>query len=502
MAESSFRSFRREPPPPENEPSRRDGLSDPLAELARLIGQGGGQDSGHQPAESYDAAAPAASEFDWASVNENDGYTANGQEDGYDQTQEPSSWPLDEGYENERSAPARQSFPPARSLNGARGDSGQGGRSYDSIGQPPAQSRAQPFPFIPSAPDNGYRADSSGQQHAVYSQSYADDYADDDYDDEQPRRGGTVVIAALVGLAVLGTAGALGYRAITGGSVMPSFPPIIKPADGPIRVKPDQQAQASNSGQADSTSGAGERVVTNQEQPVDVQSGNSIPRMIKTIPVVPNGSPDPAMTGGQASVAQTPVPPPGYAEPVVPSQPFGQVPTVNRPARVPPPSAQQAGANTAPTASVARPPVVRAKPAPKPTVVAESPSAGGPLSLVPPQEGGPSQAPARVRTATSNPAAPVPSTSAVREAAAPAGAGYVQVSSQRSEAEAQSAYRDLQAKFPQQLGGRHAVFRRADLGDKGIFYRALVGPFATAEQATTFCSNLKAAGGNCFTQRN
>ena len=46
------------------------------------------------------------------------------------------------------------------------------------------------------------------------------------------------------------------------------------------------------------------------------------------------------------------------------------------------------------------------------------------------------------------------------------------------------------------------VFRRADLGDKGIFYRALVGPFATAEQANTFCSNLKAAGGNCFTQRN
>ena len=82
-----------------------------------------------------------------------------------------------------------------------------------------------------------------------------------------------------------------------------------------------------------------------------------------------------------------------------------------------------------------------------------------------------------------------------------ASAGYVQVSAQRSEAEAQSAYRDLQAKFPQQLGGRHAVYRRADLGDKGVYYRALVGPFANAEQANAFCSNLKAAGGSCFMQR-
>ena len=78
----------------------------------------------------------------------------------------------------------------------------------------------------------------------------------------------------------------------------------------------------------------------------------------------------------------------------------------------------------------------------------------------------------------------------------------MQVSSQRSEAEAQSAYRALQAKFPQQLGARHAVFRRADLGDKGTYYRALVGPFASSEQASAFCSSLKAAGGSCFTQRN
>lgn len=87
----------------------------------------------------------------------------------------------------------------------------------------------------------------------------------------------------------------------------------------------------------------------------------------------------------------------------------------------------------------------------------------------------------------------------------PAGStgGYaVQVTSQRSEAEAQSAYRALAAKYPNQLGGHVPIVRRADLGAKGIYYRALVGPFASMEQAAGMCSSLKAAGGNCIVQKN
>jgi cell division septation protein DedD len=88
-------------------------------------------------------------------------------------------------------------------------------------------------------------------------------------------------------------------------------------------------------------------------------------------------------------------------------------------------------------------------------------------------------------------------------AAVASGSGYsVQVTSQRSEAEAQTAFRTLQAKFPAQLSGREPIIRRADLGDKGTYYRALVGPFASAEQAAGICSGMKAAGGNCIVQRN
>ena len=88
-------------------------------------------------------------------------------------------------------------------------------------------------------------------------------------------------------------------------------------------------------------------------------------------------------------------------------------------------------------------------------------------------------------------------------ATAHSGGGYaVQVSSQRSEAEAQAAFRSLQAKFPKQLGGRQALIHKVDLGAKGTYYRAMVGPFANANEAGELCSGLKAAGGQCLIQRN
>ncbi len=74
------------------------------------------------------------------------------------------------------------------------------------------------------------------------------------------------------------------------------------------------------------------------------------------------------------------------------------------------------------------------------------------------------------------------------------------VTSQRSEAGAQAAFLSLRAKFPDQLSGREPIIRRADLGAKGVYYRVLVGPFASMEEADGLCSSLKAAGGNCIVQ--
>jgi hypothetical protein len=75
------------------------------------------------------------------------------------------------------------------------------------------------------------------------------------------------------------------------------------------------------------------------------------------------------------------------------------------------------------------------------------------------------------------------------------------VASERSAAEAHASFRTLQAKFPNQLGGREPIVSRTDLGADGILYRAMVGPFASMEEAAGVCSTLKAAGGSCHVER-
>jgi cell division septation protein DedD len=90
-----------------------------------------------------------------------------------------------------------------------------------------------------------------------------------------------------------------------------------------------------------------------------------------------------------------------------------------------------------------------------------------------------------------------------RVASAPASGGgsyLVQVSSQKSEADAESAYRGISSKYSSVIGGKPHTVRRADLGSKGVFYRAMIGPFASREDAVQLCSSLKQAGGDCVVQ--
>ncbi|MGE0119620.1 MAG: SPOR domain-containing protein [Dongiaceae bacterium] len=78
-------------------------------------------------------------------------------------------------------------------------------------------------------------------------------------------------------------------------------------------------------------------------------------------------------------------------------------------------------------------------------------------------------------------------------AADPAGAFAVQLASLPSEAEAAAAGGGLKARYPDLLGAVALQVRRADLGDKGIWYRVLAGPFAARKAATDLCARLHAA---------
>ncbi len=81
--------------------------------------------------------------------------------------------------------------------------------------------------------------------------------------------------------------------------------------------------------------------------------------------------------------------------------------------------------------------------------------------------------------------------------AAPAASGVlVQISSQRTEDAARATYRDLQARYPNILGSYSVNVQRADVPDRGTFYRVRVGPFSQND-AQRLCDDLRQAGGDC-----
>jgi SPOR domain len=73
----------------------------------------------------------------------------------------------------------------------------------------------------------------------------------------------------------------------------------------------------------------------------------------------------------------------------------------------------------------------------------------------------------------------------------------VQVSSMRSERNALAQFRALQQRHPQLLGDRDPIVQRADLGERGIYYRVRVS-YPTWRQAASMCDYLKIAGSDCL----
>lgn len=88
-------------------------------------------------------------------------------------------------------------------------------------------------------------------------------------------------------------------------------------------------------------------------------------------------------------------------------------------------------------------------------------------------------------------------TGALQSTAAPRGKYGVQVAAPQSEADARKAIDTLRAKHPKLLVKEWATINRVELPN-GVFYRVVVGPYATAQQAERLCNSLKAEGAPCF----
>jgi hypothetical protein len=543
MADDNYRAHRSRAPLTHDDvdPVAQEALRDPLAELARLIGQGdpvGEYDRSARlaPAQSPNDVPPPATADEWAP---DDGYAEPNQhtEESYAQTRLADPYPPDRSYspddrDDGRAPPTASQYPaPTQNFGDARDDEATHDTQYRDEDAPTASAHRRLPSLAPQNYEDDYENDDQWQDDAG-----GQSYEEDEYDDElrgNPQRRGLVVIMAVLGLVIVGVASAFAYRTMFGRAILPSLPPIIRASDGPNKIVP-AQAAASNPASA-ANPGSGEKLVSREEQPVRVQPADAAPRVISTIPVSPAPSPAPATAVPPNPASPAPaaaaVPPPAPA--AAPASPPTQAVA---PATTPAASTEPKKVHTviirpdqqsaASVPAAAPPPPARPKATPPPVAkpspaLAPKAAANAPLALIPAARGElPPVEPPRTQVAREQPPVEPPRTQVAREqpsnaplatmpatapapAAAPAAAGAytVQVSSQHSEAEAQAAFRSLRAKFPQQLGNREPIIRRVELGDKGTFYRALVGPFASVEQAAGMCSNLKAAGGTCLVQR-
>lgn len=316
-------------------------------------------------------------------------------------------------------------------------------------------------------------------------------------DEAPPRRGKgrLVMIGGLVVVAVVATAGVYAYMSGSSGPTSASGePPVIRADQGPNKVVPAQPAQdQASEGQkliydrvGSSPTTGNERVVSSEEQPVDMsQAAQPQPRVIQTTP-------------GAAPTSAAPAAASDVTEPkrvrTLTVRADGTIVEDAAPSPMPGGSSAAVSSSVQPTAS---------------TPIPLSPGSGAPVSTDPtPMSNTPSIVPnvplppSRV-AAVPGPAAPsVSAAPAATSAPAPAGTYVVQIASVRSEAEAQATWKSMQAKYPGVLGNQQVAIRRADLGDRGIYYRTQVGSFTDREQANNLCQALRAEGGDCMVQRN
>ena len=281
--------------------------------------------------------------------------------------QQPAAAPADRSHQDEPSEPrtllSDSTLPSAPSRSPAA-QSHLAGFDMPSLDAEPR--RGEDFPSPPYASDN-----------AVLPQPDADELYDDA--PQGGRRKGVLTVAAVFCLAVVGTASAFGYRTWVNGPGVKAPPPVIKASADPKEVAspPQQQADASTNNRFGDL-GQNEKVVPREEKPAAARP--------------PMAAPAPAPQH-HAAVAPSTAP----LDLASPAAPPPQV----------------------------RAPAVRREPPPS--------SANAPLSLAPDRN-----------SSSSNPL-PAPTRSApARVASAPVtgstgnGSYLVQVSSQRSEADARA----------------------------------------------------------------
>jgi hypothetical protein len=363
------------------------------------------------------------------------------------------------------------------------------------------------------------------------------------------RRRAMMIAGGMVGLVVVGGAAVVGYGFLSGGDT-DAPPPVIRAERAPVKIQPpssgESDAAAAQSpgklvyDRVGADSGSEERLVSREEAVADVgdrqvrridtnqddglrgatgeATSDDLPRRVRTVVVRPDGTIVGEVAPPQPAVPLQPAPLPGSDTPASPAETAQEAPTedaaaatssvevplpVPRPAELPRSAEAPRQPAAVATAPVATAPVAAPRPAGSGFVPPSAPQAGQPIPLQPsavaalPAASAPPPAGAPAPAASAPSATPAPTTGSF-----PPGSYVVQVAASRNEQDARSTAASISQRYAAALGSYTPVVERADLGDRGIYYRVGLGPMSSQSDAGALCARLKSSGLDCFVRRN
>ncbi|HEV2565465.1 MAG TPA: SPOR domain-containing protein [Microvirga sp.] len=451
---------------PQSQPASA-GRSDPLAELARIVGQ----------------------DDPFQAILANDGSAR--------PRQQSSS--IDDLFAVRDTMPQTSRETPARASQAAHVAPSFDHGSY-------SQSRAPEAAYAHQAGSQ----DQDAYGNEAYAQDYyadqAGQYGDPDYDQSQDyapvekgrSRKGVIAIAAVVGAVVLGGGGAYlasGSSAVTGGE-----PPLVKASSEPTKVQPQNPGGVEIPNQNKqiyerANQNGATKVVNREEQPVDVQQAvrlNGSAVADATGGTVPGGAVKPQQTaslnlGEPKKVRTVTIRPDGT---VAGSEPPAAQPAAPAAMTLPPQAQAAPAARPTPTSPVQ---VASAQPRPAASTPVAAPATPAPTPKPVAAPATPASTPAPQQVASVQPVAPAAAeTTAI-------GGFSVQLGLANSEAAAQTSFASFQRKYSD-LAGMPALIRKAEVNGSTI-YRVRVGPLSK-EEASSLCSKLQGQGGQCFVAKN
>ncbi len=276
----------------------------------------------------------------------------------------------------------------------------------------------------------------------------------DGSEDEEDVEGSRLPLLIVLALLVLAMFAGVVWLAYTQGVARGrTETPVLTAQNGPARVAPQNAAGAAEPYK-------GFKIYEQPAPPdedTDSSTASAAPKVVaatpapETKPVASPAAPAPAPAAPKitaATPAPAPVKPPPAAPKIAAATPAPVKPPVAAPAPV-------------------KPPVVAAKP---PAAAATAPPRS--LALVAPK-----------------PAPP---------AVAASGEFVLQIGAFPSQADADAAWKTYKGKHAALLADANDDVQKADLGDKGIWYRLRVTGFPSKDVASAMCDRLKADGGSCF----